>query len=107
MNKKPTKSKITKKDAEKALRSVIDPELGVNIVDLGLVYSLVIRNNSITLKMTLTFPGCPLAGPITRQAQEELEKLPGVNGVKVYLVWDPPWTPDMVKKEAREELGIG
>ncbi|MFA6524865.1 MAG: metal-sulfur cluster assembly factor [Patescibacteria group bacterium] len=98
--------KITKKSAENALREVMDPELGINIVDLGLIYSLSVRNNAVTLKMTLTFPGCPLAGPITRQAQEVLEKLPGIKSAKVYLVWDPPWTPDMVKESAKDELGL-
>ncbi|MFA6391270.1 MAG: metal-sulfur cluster assembly factor [Patescibacteria group bacterium] len=113
MNKKTEKKtakklpkKITRQDAENALMEVIDPELGINIVDLGLVYKLVIRDNSITLKMTLTFPGCPLAGPITRQAQDVLEKIPNVKTVKVFLVWDPPWTPDMVKESAKDELGL-
>ncbi|MFA6271624.1 MAG: metal-sulfur cluster assembly factor [Patescibacteria group bacterium] len=103
---KKIKDKITKKTAEEALREVMDPELGINIVDLGLVYQLTVRNNSVTLKMTLTFPGCPLAGPITRQAQDVLEKLPNVDKVKVFLVWDPPWTPDMVKENAKAELGL-
>ncbi|MBU0612500.1 metal-sulfur cluster assembly factor [Patescibacteria group bacterium] len=106
MSKKIKKEKTTKKAAEEALKEVIDPELGVNIVDLGLVYSMTVRKDTIHLKMTLTFPGCPLAGPITREAEQVLEKLPGIKKAKVMLVWDPPWTPDMVHKNIKDELGL-
>jgi metal-sulfur cluster biosynthetic enzyme len=106
MNKKAVIKKTTKKIAEEALKDVIDPELGVNIVDLGLVYSVTLRKDKIYLKMTLTFPGCPLAGPITREAKEVLKALPGIKKAKVSLVWDPPWTPDMVNKDIKDELGL-
>lgn len=106
MSKIATKQKTTKKIAEQALKEVIDPELGVNIVDLGLVYSITLRKDTIYLKMTLTFPGCPLAGPITRKAEEVLKALSGIKKAKVTLVWDPPWTPDMVNEDIKEELGL-
>ena len=100
------KQKTTKKMAEEALREVMDPELGVNIVDLGLVYGITLRKETIYLKMTLTFPGCPLVGTITRQAEEVLKELPGIKNARITLVWDPPWTADRVNEDIKDELGL-
>lgn len=97
---------IDKKKIEEKLKTVIDPELGVSIVDLGLVYGIDIKDDKVGVKMTLTFPGCPLVHQIIGGAKEAVESIPGVKEADIELVWEPPWTPDRVKKEIREELGI-
>lgn len=89
------------------LRSVVDPELGVNIVDLGLVYTVEINEGNVKVKMTLTSPACPLGGVIQAQAHTALKKLPWVKEVKIELVWSPRWDPHtMASEDARMELGI-
>lgn len=88
------------------LRSVIDPELGVNIVDLGLVYDVTIAaDGSVDVEMTLTTPGCPLGGFLDDQIRACLAQLPQVRGVAVTLVWEPPWDPTAMSDLAREQLG--
>lgn len=91
-----------------SLRTVVDPELGVNIVDLGLVYGVeVVESKDVNVKMTLTSPACPLGAVIQAQAHTALKKLPWVNDVKVELVWSPPWNPrTMCSEDAKMELGI-
>ncbi len=89
------------------LKSVIDPELGVNIVDLGLVYGVAIQDNNVTVRMTLTSPACPLGAVIQGQVHTALLKLGWVKDVKVELVWSPRWDPrEMASEEARMQLGI-
>lgn len=89
-----------------ALRGVIDPELGVNIVDLGLVYDVTIApEGRVAIAMTLTTPGCPLGGFIDDQIHACLAQLPQVRGVEVELVWEPPWEPAAMSDLAREQLG--
>jgi metal-sulfur cluster biosynthetic enzyme len=89
------------------LRSVIDPELGVSIVDLGLVYGIEIKDSNVVVKMTLTSPACPLGAVIQAQAHTALKKLPWVKEVKVELVWSPRWDPRlMASEDARMQLGI-
>lgn len=97
---------VTVDEVMDALRTVYDPEIPFNIVDLGLVYDVKVEDGVVYVKMTLTFPGCPLASLITMQAEEAIRRLDGVKDVKVELVWDPPWTPDRISPELREELGI-
>jgi len=87
-----------------ALREVYDPELGVDIVSLGLVYDLHIAGDSVHLMMTLTTPGCPLHGTIKKEVLLRLEQLPGVGWVDIQLVWDPPWSPERISDEARQTL---
>lgn len=88
------------------LRSVIDPELGVNIVDLGLVYDVAIAaDGSVAIEMTLTTPGCPLGGFLEDQIRACLAQLPQVRGVAVGLVWEPPWSSEAMSEAAREQLG--
>ncbi len=94
-----------------ALRQVHDPELSVNIVDLGLVYQVAIREaegkSNVHVKMTMTSPACPAAPEIIQQAREVLEDLgEQVGQIDVELVMDPPWTPDRMTEEARDELGM-
>jgi len=90
------------------LRTVVNPELGVNIVDLGLIYDVKVENDSdVNVKMTLTSPACPLGAVIQAQAHTALKKLPWVKEVKVDLVWSPRWDPKtMCSEEAKMELGI-
>jgi metal-sulfur cluster biosynthetic enzyme len=88
-----------------ALYEVIDPELGVNIVDLGLVYDVVIDDGSVVVVMTLTTPGCPLAGFMEDEIHRCLSQFPQVRAAEVEIVWDPPWDPELMSDEAREQLG--
>jgi metal-sulfur cluster biosynthetic enzyme len=89
-----------------ALRSVVDPELNVNIVDLGLVYTVQSREDEVDVEMTLTTPACPAGPEILRNAVSALEKLEGVAKANVKLVMSPPWSPDRMSDAARDELGI-
>ena len=90
-------------DVEEALRDVVDPELGINVVDLGLVYGLTIdQNNQAIIDMTLTSAACPLTDVIEDQAAQALEGL--VAGVRINWVWMPPWGPDKITEEGREQL---
>lgn len=93
-------------DIRQLLREVYDPELGVNIVDLGLVYEIRNDDGDVYVRMTLTTPGCPLHDTIVSAAEQLLEGQPGVRSVKVDIVWDPPWSPDMMSEEAKRQLGI-
>jgi FeS assembly SUF system protein len=90
-----------------SIRSVYDPEIPVNIFDLGLIYTVNINNDSeVQIKMTLTAPGCPVAGEMPGWVAEAIEPLPGVKHVDVELIWEPPWGMDMMSDEARLELGF-
>jgi metal-sulfur cluster biosynthetic enzyme len=89
-----------------ALRTVKDPELDVNVVDLGLVYTIQTREGEVDVEMTLTTPACPAGPEILRNAHAALEKLEGVTKANVKLVMSPPWSPDRMSDAARDELGI-
>ncbi len=89
-----------------ALRQVIDPELMINIVDLGLVYAVNHGEKKIQIDMTLTSPACPAGPQIVQQAKMVLEKLPGIEEAQIKLTMSPPWTPDRMTDEARDQLGI-
>ena len=89
-----------------ALRQVKDPELGLNIVDLGLVYTYQAREGEVDVEMTLTSPACPAGPQILRDAVNALEAIDGVHKANVKLVMSPPWSPDRMTDEARDELGI-
>lgn len=89
-----------------ALKTVIDPELNVNVVDLGLVYSVQTEEDRVAVEMTLTSPACPMGPEILRNTVAALEKLEGVAKADVRLVMSPPWTPDRMTDEARDELGM-
>jgi metal-sulfur cluster biosynthetic enzyme len=88
------------------LRQVIDPELGCNIVDLGLIYSVGINASTISVTMTLTTQGCPMHESIRWGVQEALLNLEGVSNAQVEVVWDPPWHPSMMTKLGREATGV-
>jgi len=89
-----------------ALREVIDPELGINIVDLGLVYDVVVRDGRVHVAVTMTTPACPLHAYLTDAIESVLwQKLPRIQGVEVKLVWEPPWHPMMMSEAAKRQLG--
>ena len=104
---------VTEEQVWKRLKTILDPELKVNIVDLGLVYDIKLKIENGKLKifivMTLTTPGCPLAGMFDALVKHALKKLPGVNvdrDVQIELTFDPPWTSDMMSEVAKAELGF-
>ena len=89
-----------------ALRTVLDPELNVNIVDLGLIYTIQSRDEEVDVEMTLTTPACPAGPEILKNAVAALELVEGVTKANVKLVMSPPWSPDRMSDAARDELGI-
>jgi metal-sulfur cluster biosynthetic enzyme len=96
---------LTKDDVMNALSEVYDPEIPISIVDMGLIYRVdVDENNNVDVDMTMTTRGCPMHSMITLQAQKRIEKMEGVGSVKVNLVWDPPWTPELVSKKIKEQM---
>jgi len=97
---------VSVEEVREKLRTVFDPELSLNIVDLGLVYNIeVYEENDVYVEMTLTTPGCPLHGSISDGAQAAVQSMEGVRNVRVNLVWNPPWNPDMMSDEAKRSLG--
>jgi metal-sulfur cluster biosynthetic enzyme len=92
-------------DVLQALSGVIDPEVGVNIVDLGLVYRAERTPEAIAVALTPSTPSCPLSEMLVEQAREALQaRFPGVSSIEVELAWDPPWTPDRMSDAARRQL---
>ena len=92
---------------ENAMRQVHDPEIPVNIYDLGLIYALDIhQDGSVAVEMTLTAPACPVAGEMPQQVAEAVAETEGVGEVQVTLTWDPPWTPERMSEDAKLALGM-
>lgn len=90
-----------------ALRGVYDPEIPVNIYELGLIYDVdVVEDSRVHVKMTLTSPACPVAGSLPIEVQDKIEALPGVESAEVEVVWDPVWNPSMMSEAAKLELGM-
>ena len=89
-----------------ALKHIYDPEVGINIVDMGLIYSLDLEDNKVGIYMTLTSPACPAGPQILSQVDSKLRELEGVEEVDINVVWSPPWSPDMLSEEAKDQLGI-
>ena len=98
---------VEKEAILKALGRVIDPELGLNIVDLGLIYDVQVNNGDVDVTMTLTTPGCPLHEAIARGAEAAVCNVAGVQQANVQVVWDPPWTPERMSDEAKAHLRWG
>ena len=91
-----------------ALKQCFDPEVPVNIVDLGLIYHIQIQDEGrVSVKMTLTTPGCSMGTSISKDAQSKILAVPGVKEAQVEIVWDPPWTQHMISEEGRKKLGMG
>jgi len=89
-----------------ALRDIYDPEIPVNIYDMGLIYKVQIEAGKAEIDMTLTTPGCPVAQSFPGMVESTIRKVPGIKDAKVLLVWDPPWTQDNLSEEARLQLGL-
>jgi len=90
-----------------ALKTVYDPEIPVDIYELGLIYRVdVADNKDVTIDMTLTAPGCPVAGEMPEMVRTAVETVPGIGAVKVNMVFDPPWTPERMSEEAKLELNM-
>ncbi len=97
---------ITEDMVRDTLRGIVDPEVGVNIVDLGLVYNINIHKDDVSVAMTMTTRACPLGELITSQAEDAIkEKFPEATSITVEMVWDPPWDSTMMSDEARKILG--
>jgi FeS assembly SUF system protein len=91
----------------KALRTVYDPEIPVNIYEMGLIYAIDIgTDRAVAIRMTLTSPGCPVAGSLPAEVEAKVRAIPGVTDVQLDLVWEPPWTMDMMSAAARLELNL-
>lgn len=89
------------------IRTVYDPELPVNVYDLGLIYGLAIGDDGVvSIKMTLTTPGCPVADMLVQQVVGKVKAVPGVSDARVDLVWDPPWSPDQMSESGKLEMGV-
>src|ERR1700720_2610532 len=107
---------VTEQDVMSALKSCYDPEIPVNIVDLGLIYTVRFEpapadnpqeaKQDVAIDMTLTAQGCPEHVNISAQVKSRVEQLPGVRNVNVNVIWEPPWTPERLSPEARKQLGI-
>ena len=101
-----TKNLLNEKQIYEALRDVYDPEIPVNIVDLGLVYGVDIEESDVKVKMTLTFAGCGMGPYIAQQAEWRIAEIDDVDDVEVDIVFEPPWNPEMISEEGKKELGI-
>ena len=97
---------LTAQTVRKKLSRVIDPELQINIVDLGLVYDIKVQKGVVKILMTLTTPGCPLSGIFEELIQHALRDAEGFSKLSVELTFDPPWTPELMSDEAKADLGF-
>lgn len=97
---------FTADQAKLVLRRVKDPELNLNIVDLGLVYDVIVEGQDVRIDMSLTSPGCPSGPEIMGEAEQQLKTIPGVGTVTVNLIWSPPWTPDRIEPRVRAYMGF-
>lgn len=99
-------SEFSLEQAKLALRKVKDPDLNLNIVDLGLVYDVRVDGNDVTVDMSLTSPGCPSGPEIMGDAERQLKAIPGVGAVTINLVWTPFWSPDRIEPRVRAYMGL-
>ncbi|MEM0360352.1 MAG: metal-sulfur cluster assembly factor [Candidatus Diapherotrites archaeon] len=97
---------VSEKEVLKALESVMDPELGLSIVDLGLIYGIQISGSKVHVKMTLTNPMCPMQSYLVGNTREAIEKIAGKGNAKVELVWEPEWNHNRLSPKARKKLGL-
>ncbi len=95
---------VSTADIINALKNTVDPEIGLNIVDLGLIYGININNKDVDIKITMTSPMCPVTSIILADVQLRAESIQGIGAVNIDLVWDPAWSPEMITEEAR--LGL-
>jgi metal-sulfur cluster biosynthetic enzyme len=97
---------LTKEDVMEALKEVYDPEIPVNVVDLGLVYDCRVEGGDVNIKMTLTFPGCGMGPYIAQQAEWRIAEIEDVEDVEVEMVYEPPWSPELISEEGKSQLGL-
>ncbi|MGA8856557.1 MAG: iron-sulfur cluster assembly protein [Candidatus Bathyarchaeia archaeon] len=98
---------VTKDEIITVLKECYDPEIPINIWDLGLVYDInVLDDGNVGIKMTLTAPGCMMGGMIAEEVKSKIKAMNGVKDAKVDLVWEPPWSPDKMSEEAKAQMGI-
>lgn len=97
---------VTEKDVRNALKTVKDPELGLDLVVLGLIYDIEVEENSAKVVMSLTSPLCPVAGQIVEDAKQAVLGVEGIDEADVELIWDPPWTPERISPLIRSSLGL-
>jgi metal-sulfur cluster biosynthetic enzyme len=98
---------LTSERVYEALKAVVDPEIGIDIVNLGLIYDVALNDNNISVKMTLTSPGCPVGPMLQSQVYGIAAGMPGARNVQVDVIWVPPWDPrTMASEEAKDTLGI-
>jgi len=97
---------VTMEEIVKALKECYDPEIPVNVWDLGLIYDVSVDGDNVHVKMTLTAPGCPMHSFISNEVKEKLRGISGVKEATVEVVWDPPWSPDKMSPQAKSQLGI-
>ena len=101
------KIKLSKKDIVNQIKTVMDPEIPVNLYDLGLIYEIDIDSkNNVLVKMTLTNPNCPVAGAMPKNVGLAIEKIPGISSIKVNMVWYPKWDKKMMSDEAKLQTGM-
>jgi len=99
-------SVVTRDDVLEALKDVYDPEIPVNVVDLGLVYDVDVIENDVSIQMTLTFAGCGMGPYIAQQAEWRIAEIEHVEDVNVEMVYEPPWTPEMITEDGKKTLGL-
>ena len=99
-------SLINKEEIIKCIKTVMDPEIPVNLYDLGLIYSIKNRNNNVVIEMTLTNPNCPVAGQMPENVAKSIEQLNGLKSIEVKLVWEPAWNKDLMSEDAKLALDI-
>lgn len=97
---------VTREKIFEVMSDIYDPEIPVDIVNLGLVYDISVEEGKVHVKMTLTSPGCPTAGEMVHEAQVLIEEIPGVKEASIEVVWDPPWDPSRMSEDARQALGF-
>ena len=97
---------VTEEIVLEQIKQIIDPDIGLNIVDMGLIYGVDINDDIVNITMTLTSPGCPAAPQLLNGSQTVVQQLDGVEEVNVNVVWTPPWDPEMMSEEAKDELGF-
>ncbi len=102
----PAASAVTEDQVVEILRTIFDPEIPVNIYDMGLIYDVEIAGQQVDVKMTLTSPACPVAGTLPLEVEAKIEGLPGIENADVEIVWDPVWNPGMMSEAAKLELGM-
>jgi FeS assembly SUF system protein len=97
---------ISKEEIIECIKTVMDPEIPVNLYDLGLIYTIKNSNNKVVIEMTLTNPNCPVAGQMPENVAKSIEQIPGLRSIEVKLVWKPAWSKDLMSEDAKLALDI-